>query len=143
MRYSSKNLRTRGWLRSGGVLGLAGEPIECGDLEAQRLAHFARGGAAAIGDDVGGHGGSKLSEPPVDVLDDAARAFRRWEVEIDVGPLAALFGKEALEEQVHAHGIDGRDFERVAHRAIGGRAASLGQDGVLLQKRTMSQTIRK
>ena len=41
-----------------GVLGLAGEPIERGDLEAQRLAHFARGGAAAIGDDVGGHGGA-------------------------------------------------------------------------------------
>jgi hypothetical protein len=101
-------------------------------IEAQRLAHFARGGAAAIGDDVGGHGGAALSEALVDVLDDALALFAAGQVEIDVGPLAALFGEEALEEQVHADGIDGGDFERVADRAVGGRAAALRQDVVLL-----------
>ena len=40
------------------VMHEAGELFERGDFEAQRLAHFARGGTAAIGDDVGGHGGA-------------------------------------------------------------------------------------
>ena len=68
-------------------------------VEAQRLAHFARGRAAAIGDDVGGHGGAELAVALVDVLDDALALVAAGQVEIDVGPLAALFREEALEEQ--------------------------------------------
>ena len=49
----------------------AAEAFERGDFEAQRLAHFARGGAAAISDDVGGHGRAQLAEALVDVLDGA------------------------------------------------------------------------
>ena len=127
MRYSSKNLRTRGWFRSRpasrnwrSVVSLGSfhsqvrtrlrEPLERGDFEAQRLAHFARGGAAAIGDDVGGHGRAQLAEALVDVLDGALALVAAGQVDIDVGPLAALFGKEALEQQVHAHRIDGGDL---------------------------------
>ena len=148
MRYSSKNLRTRGWLRSkpasrnwrsvvslgsfhSQVRDQAAEPLERGDFEAQRLAHFARGGAPAIGDDVGGHGGAQLAEALVDVLDGALALVAAGQVDIDVGPLAALFGEEALEKQVHAHRIDRGDFERVADGAVGGRSAALRQDVVL------------
>ena len=125
-------------LALGGVLGVlpfpgahqAGEPLERGDFEAQRLAHFARGRASAIGDDVGGHGRAQLAEALVDVLDGALALVAAGKVDIDVGPLAALFGKEALEEQVHAHRIHRGDFERVADGAVGGRPAALRQDVV-------------
>src|SRR5207253_7766542 len=52
-------------------------------------------------------------------------------IEVDVGPLAALLGEEALEEEAHADRIDRRDAERVADRAVGGRAASLAEDAAL------------
>ena len=100
------------------------------DFEAERLADLARGGAAAVGDDVGGHGRAELAVALVDVLDDALALVAAGQVDIDVGPLAALFGEEALEEQVHADRIDGGDAERVADGAVGGRAAPLRQDAV-------------
>ena len=64
----------------------------------------------------------------VDVLDDALALVAAGQVEIDVRPLAAFFGEEALEQQIHAHRIDGRDAERVADRAVGGRAATLARE---------------
>ena len=106
------------------------ELFERRDFEAQRLAHLARGGAAAIGDDVGRHGRAELAEALVDVLDGALALVAAGQVDIDIGPLAALFGEEALEQQVHADGIDGGDPERIADGAVGGRAAALRQDVV-------------
>ena len=53
------------------------------------------------------------------------------QIEIDVGPLAALFGEEPFEEQIHADRIDGRDPEAVAHGAVRCRSASLHQDVLL------------
>src|SRR5205814_5608161 len=50
---------------------------------------------------------------------------------VDVRPLLALLGQEALEEQVHADGIDGGDAEAVADRAVGGGAAALDEDALL------------
>ena len=71
-------------------------------------------------------------------------AVAAGQVEVDVRPLAALLGEEALEEQLHAHGIDGGDAEAVADRAVGGGAAALDEDVALAAEvRTMSQTIRK
>ena len=64
----------------------------------------------------------------VDVLDHPLAAVAAGQVEVDVRPLAALLGEEALEEQLHAHGIDGGDAEAVADRAVGGGAAALDQD---------------
>ena len=68
-------------------------------IEAQRFAHFARGHAVAIGDDVGGHGGAALAITLVDILNNFFALVAAGQVEIDVRPLAALFGKEAFEEQ--------------------------------------------
>ena len=100
-------------------------------IESERLAHFARGHAIAIGDDVGGHGGAALAVSLVDILDDFFALVAAGQIEIDVGPLAALFRKKAFEEKFHADGIDGGDAERIADGAVGGRAASLNQNVLL------------
>ena len=59
---------------------------------------------SAIGDDVGGHGGAALAVALVDVLDHFFTLVAAGQVEIDVGPLAALFGEKTFEEQFHADG---------------------------------------
>ena len=96
--------------------------------KAQHFADVAHRRAAAISDDVGGHGGAQLAVALVDVLDGALALIAAGQIEIDVRPLAALFGKKALEEQFHVHRIDGRDAERIADRAVGGRSAALHQN---------------
>ena len=57
--------------------------------------------------------------------------FRR-QIEIDVRPLVAALAQKALEEQLHADRIDGGDFKRIADGGVGGAAAALHQDVVLL-----------
>ena len=103
--------------------------IELGG-QAERLADLARRAAAAIGDDVGGHGRAEPAVALVDVLDDLLAPVAARQVEVDVRPLAALLGEEALEEQLHPHRVDRGDAERVADRAVGRRAAPLHQDVV-------------
>ena len=100
-------------------------------VERQRLAHFARGAAAAIGDDVGGHRRAQPAVLLVDVLDDALAAIAARQIEIDVGPLAALLRQEALEQQLHLDRIDGGDPEAVADGAVGRRPAPLHEDVLL------------
>ena len=100
-------------------------------IESQRLAHFARGHAIAIGDDVGGHGGAAFAITLVNILNDFFALVAAGQVEIDVGPLAALFGKKTLEEQFHADGVDRGDAERVADGAVGGGSASLHKNVLL------------
>src|SRR5205807_900860 len=107
------------------------QAIDRRHLEAQRLADLARSRAPAIGDDIGGHGGAQLAVPLVNILNDALALVAAGQVEIDVRPLAAFFGEEALEEQLHTYRIDGGDAERKAHRAVGGRPAALYQDALL------------
>ena len=107
-----------------------GDAGQVGFGEAQHLADVAHGGAAAIGDDVGGHGGAELAVALVDVLDGALALIAAGQIEIDVRPLAAFFGEKALEEQFHCDRIDRGDAERIADRAVGGRAAALHQDVV-------------
>jgi len=51
------------------------------------------------------------------------------EIDVDVGRLIALPAHEALEEEVDAHRIDGRDAEVIAHRRVRRRPAPLAQDG--------------
>ena len=107
------------------------QPVDLRRVEAEHLAHFARRAPAAIGDDVGRHRRAVLAVLLVDVLDDALAPIAARQIEIDVGPLAALFGQEALEQQLHADRIDGRDAEAVADGAVGRRAAALHEDVVL------------
>jgi len=122
-----------------GIFGIApfermcqtAQPFERSNFESQRLADFARGGPSAVRDHVGGHRGAQFSEALVDVLDGALTLIAAGEIDIDIGPLAALLGEESLEQQFHADGIDGGDPERVTDRAIGGRTATLAEDVVL------------
>ena len=58
--------------------------------EAERLADFACGGAAALADDVGGHGGAELAVALVDVLNDLLALIAGRQIDVDVGPLAAV-----------------------------------------------------
>ena len=102
--------------------------VESFRIEAQSLAHFARSHAAAIGDDIGGHGSAALAVAFVQILNDAFALVAAGKIEIDVRPLAAFFGKKTLEEQFHADGIDRGDAERIADCAVGSRAASLHQN---------------
>ena len=73
----------------------------------------------------------ELSVLLVDVLDDALAPIAARQIEIDVGPLAALLGEEALEQQVHPDRIDRGDPEAVADGAVGRRAAPLHEDPLL------------
>ena len=61
-----------------------------------------------------------------------SRCVFRGQIEIDVRPLVAALAQEALEEQLHADRIDGGNFQRVADGGVGGAAAALHQDVVLL-----------
>src|SRR5207247_3341577 len=108
-----------------------GEAVHLLEREAERLARLAHGAARAIADDGRRHGGAALAVAAVDVLDDFFPAVAGRPVEVDVGPLAALLGEEALEEAAHADRVDRRDAERIADRAVGGRAAPLAEDAAL------------
>src|SRR3546814_4425825 len=65
----------------------------------------------------------------MDVLHDLLAA-RVLEVDVDGERLLALGGDEALEQQVHARGIDLGDAEAEADGRVGGRAAALAEDAL-------------
>ena len=146
--HSSANVRMRGMsndrpaasrLRPSVSFGIGelevvhhlGEPIDLVLVQRQRLAHLARGAAAAIGDDVGGHRRAEPAVFLVDVLNDLLAPVAARQIEIDVGPLAALLREKPLEQQIHRDRIDRGDAEAVADRAVGGRPAPLHEDVVL------------
>src|SRR5579883_3281837 len=97
-------------------------------VKGKHFAHFARGGFTAIGDDVCGHGRAQLAIALINILNGALALIPAGEIEVDVGPFAAFLGEEALEQKVHAHGIDGGNAERIADRAIGGRTPALHEN---------------
>ncbi len=107
------------------------QPIDLSGLEAERFADLARGAAAAVGDHVGRHPRAQPAVLLVDVLDDPLAPVAARQIEVDVGPFAAFFRQEPLEQQVHADRIDRGDAEAVAHGAVGRRAAALDEDVVL------------
>ncbi len=107
------------------------EPIDLQRIEAERLPHFACRTPPAIRDHVRRH---RRAEPAVffvHVLNHLLAPVAARQIQIDVGPFAALLGQEPLEQQVHPDRIDRGDAEAVADRAVGRRPASLHQDVVL------------
>src|SRR6266550_7640017 len=99
-------------------------------IKIERLANFARRRAAAIGDHVGSHRGAEFSIAFINVLNGALTLVAARQIEIDVRPLAAFFGKKSFEEKLHADGIDRGDAERITNGAVGRRAASLNQNSL-------------
>ena len=96
--------------------------------ESEHLAHLPHGALAAIGDDVSCHASPALAVALIYVLDHALALVPGRQIDIDVGPLAALLREEPFEQQVHADGIDSRDPQRVADRGIGGRTSPLAEN---------------
>ena len=109
-----------------------GQAVDLGLRAAQRLGRLARGHPVAVGDHVRGHRRAVPAVAPVDVLDHLLALVAGRQVEVDVRPLAAFLGQEALEQQVHLHRIDRGDRQGVADGGVGGRAAALGEDPLLL-----------
>ena len=107
------------------------QPIDLRGIEPERLADLARRAAPAVGDDVGRHRRAEPAVLFVDVLDDLLAPVAARQIEVDVGPLAALFRQKPLEQQIHPHRIDGGNPEAVADGAVGRRPAALHQDVVL------------
>ena len=107
------------------------EPVDLFGTDRQRHADITRGAAAAIRDDIGGHGRTKTAVLLVHVLNDALATVAARQVEVDVRPFAAFLGQETLEEQIHRNRIDRGDPQAVADRAIGRRPASLHEDVLL------------
>ena len=67
-------------------------------IEAHHLTHFASGHAVAISDNVGSHGGPALAVMLIDVLDDALAFVAAGQIQIDIGPLAALLGEKTFKQ---------------------------------------------
>ena len=84
----------------------------------------------AIRDHVGRHRRAQLAVALVDILNGALALIAAGQIQIDIRPLAALFRKKPLEQQIHLHRIHRRDPQRITHRAIGRRAAPLHQNSL-------------
>ena len=97
--------------------------------EAQRLAHLADGHARAVVDDRGDNGGALAGVAAIDVLHHLLPALM-FEIDIDVGGLAALLRNEAGEQQllVVLGGIHRRDPQAEADTGIGRRSPPLAED---------------
>ena len=98
---------------------------------AERLGHVADGRLRAVGDDVGDLRGVVAPVRVVDVLDHLLAPVA-LDVEVDVRRAVALGGEEALEQQAEAHCVGVGDVEGVADRRVGGRAAPLAEDPLVL-----------
>ena len=108
-----------------------GQAVDLARIDAERLPHFARRALAAIRDDVRRHRGAETTVFLVDVLNHLLAAIAARQIEIDVGPFAALFRQKPLEQQIHADRIDRGDAEAVTDGAVRSRSASLHEDVVM------------
>ena len=105
-----------------------GQAVQSFGVEGKDFSNFASGGLAAIGDDVRGHRRSQLSVAFVDILDHPFPLVATREVEINVRPFPALFGKEPFKEKIHSHGIDGGDSQGITDRAVGRGTSALHEN---------------
>jgi len=104
--------------------------FEIGSGEAEHFAHIAHRGTDAIANDVRNHCGVSAAVFFVNVLNDLFSPVV-LDIEIDVGRFSALDTQEALEQQVHTHGVDGGDAEAETHRTVGSAATPLAQNVLL------------
>ena len=65
----------------------------------------------------------------VDVLDDFFAAFV-FEIDVDVGWLAAFFADKAFKEQIDVRGIDTGDAQAVADCGVSGSTAALAENAL-------------
>ena len=103
------------------------QPVHLIQRQPERLAHLAQGQPPPVADDLAHHARAVPAVLLVDVLQHLLAPLV-LEVHVDVRRLLALHAQEALEEQPHAHRINGRDAQRVAHRRVGRAPAPLAED---------------
>src|SRR5256714_2467237 len=104
------------------------ESVENIGRKIQRFPDLARRAPSAISDDVRGHGGPVFAVTPVNFLDHALAPIAAGQIEIDVGPAFPAFAEEPFENEIVADGIDRRDAEAIADRAVRRTAAALDHD---------------
>ena len=109
-------------------------------LKAQRLADLAHCAARAVMDHRRGNARAPPRVAAIDILHHLLAPFV-FEIDIDVGRLAAFFGEKAGEEEVVRDRIDRGDFEQVADERIGGRPAPLAKDRRVLRAREMDDVV--
>src|SRR2546423_5344028 len=107
------------------------EAIKNARRKIERLADFARGASAAIGNDICRHGGAVFAITPVNFLNHTFATITAWKIEINIGPAFAALVKKAFENQIVVDRIDRRDPKAITNRAVGGAAASLHHNVVL------------
>src|SRR6266699_5073770 len=103
------------------------QPVDLFQIETERLADITQRALRPVGDEGGRDRGAVAAVLAVDVLDDLLAPVV-LEVDVDIGRLMALLRDEALEQPVHARGVDLGDAERVADGGVRRRAASLAED---------------
>ena len=101
--------------------------------QSQNLADLADGAARTVMNDGGADRGAMAAVAPIDVLDHFLAPLV-LEIDVDIGRLAAVRGNEAGEQQLAFVRIDLGDAEAEAHRAVGGGAAALAENILLLAR---------
>src|ERR1700733_11610133 len=112
----------------------ARKPPECFWIERKCFADFARRRFPAIRNDIRGHRRAVTPIALIHVLNCALALIAAREIEIDVGPFAALLRQKTLEEQSHPDRINRGDSQRVAHRAVSSRTAPLYENVLRIAK---------
>src|SRR5262249_36836232 len=107
------------------------QAVDLLERQPERLPGLAYGAPGPVADDRRRHRRAALAVATVDVLDNLLSPIPARQVEVDVRPLAALLGEEALEEEAHADRVDRSDAERVTDGAVGRGAAALAEDAAL------------
>src|SRR5713226_8715298 len=112
-----------GWTAPFAAVHYARKLVEGLLIESERFAHFPRGGAVPIGDDVRRHRRPELAVTLIDVLNRLLSLVSARQVEIDIRPLAAFLRKKPFKEQFHADRIDRSNSQGIADCAVCGRTA--------------------
>src|SRR5712672_3622815 len=82
-------------------------------IESQNLSNLASRGFPVVSNDVGRHRGAKFSVTFVNILNCALAFSAAGQIQIDVRPLAAFFGKKSLEEEFFLYRIRFRNSQHI------------------------------
>ncbi len=104
------------------------QPVERRHIESEHLADFLCRGTPAIGTDIRGHRRAAFAVAQIHVLNCFFPLVAARKIQVNIRPFPALFRQKALEQQIHTDRIDGRNAQRIAHRAVCRRPPALHQN---------------
>ena len=108
----------------------------------ERLAHFTHRTARTVVDHRGANPRAFAAIAAIDILHHLFTPLM-FEIDIDIGRFAALFGHEAREQQVMFDRVDRSDLEQIADNRIGCRPAPLAQDRRFLVAGEFHQVVNR